>query len=62
MASGGDRELDAMYEELEQLRIHNQRLRLESEISGLQLEMDYMDTGSTDRKRLSRGAGMKQEA
>ncbi|KAH3715005.1 hypothetical protein DPMN_057708 [Dreissena polymorpha] len=62
MASGGDRELDALYEELEQLRIQNQRLRLESEISGLQLKMDYMDTGSTDRKRLSRGADMKQEA
>ncbi|KAH3700295.1 hypothetical protein DPMN_075270 [Dreissena polymorpha] len=62
MASGGDRELDALYEELEQLRIQNQRLRLESEISGLQLEMDCMDTESTDHKRLSRSAGMKQEA
>ncbi|KAH3782799.1 hypothetical protein DPMN_160719 [Dreissena polymorpha] len=62
MASGGDRELDALYEEQEQLRIHNQRLRLESEISGLQLEMDYMDTRLRDRKRLSQGAGMKPEA
>ena len=62
MASGGDRELDALYKELEQLRLQNERLRLESEITGLQLEMDNMDTGSTDPKRLFRGAGPKQEA